>query len=185
MDKRLATTALNDSPLEREHFRVAENTDRGLLRLQTFHRTPDAVGSLSQRLGIRLPAAGETVAEQGMRWFWSAPGEWVITAPAEAERDTARALQEKLDGLFVVLSVMTDSRVVLDISGESARNVLARGSTVDFHPASFGAGQCVNTRFAGVSVMIAQLEAGSFLLFADRSLGAYLRAWFDAASVSC
>lgn len=183
MDKPLAVTALNGPALEREHIRVAENTDWGLLRLQIFHRTPGAVDSLAKRLDIRLPAAGETVVENGMRWFWSAPGEWVIAVPADTERDTARALREKLDGLFAVPSVITDSRVVLEISGESARNLLARGSTVDFHPASFGVGQCLSTRFAGVPVMIAQLEAGIFLLFADRPVAAYLRDWFEAASV--
>jgi sarcosine oxidase subunit gamma len=143
------------------------------------------VESLSQRLGIALPAAGETVAEHGTQWFWSAPGEWVIAVPAGAESDTARALQEKLDGLFVVLSVMTDSRVVLDVSGEGARNVLARGSTVDFDPASFSIGQCLSTRFAGVPVMIARSEAGVFLVFADRSVAAYLLDWFGAASIAC
>jgi sarcosine oxidase subunit gamma len=143
------------------------------------------VESLSQRLGVALPAAGETVAEHGRQWFWSAPGEWVIALPAEAESDTARALQEKLDGLFVVLSVMTDSRVVLHVCGEGARNVLARGSTVDFHPASFSIGQCLSTGFAGVPVMIAQPEAGVFLLFADRSVAAYLLDWFGAASIAC
>ncbi|QIB67072.1 sarcosine oxidase subunit gamma [Kineobactrum salinum] len=184
MDKQSAAKTLNGAIVGRQHVRVAENTGWALLRLQAFHRSPGAVDNLSQRLGMCLPAAGETIVEDGRRWFWSAPGEWVIAVPAEAGGDTARALREELDGQFIVMSVITDSRVVLDCSGEDARNVLARGSTVDFHPARFGIGQCLNTRFAGVPVMIAQLEEGAFLLFADRSVAAYLRDWFEVSSVT-
>ena len=184
MDRLSAVKVLDGATLERANFRLEENTGLGLLRLQTFHRKPGEVEDLSARLGIQLPGSGETLAQQDKQWFWSAPGEWVVAVAAGTEQEVSRSLQAKLDGQFVVLSVMTDSRVVFDHSGECARDVSARGSTVDFHSTSFGANRCINTRFAGVPVMLACPYGGDkFLLFADRSLAQYLLRWFTSASV--
>jgi len=183
MDNLAKQTALAGAELARQTFNVKEHTRLGLIRLQTFHRKPGAVENLADRLGLDLPGPGETLADQNRQWFWSAPGEWIIAVYTGNERGVITALQEKLDGLFVVFSLMSDSRVVLDVGGASARAILARGSTVDFHPSSFCAGRCLNTRLASVPVMLACQAAGeSFLLFADRSVGHYLLEWFSAAS---
>jgi hypothetical protein len=43
--------------------------------------------------------------------------------------------------------------------------------------------RCINTRLAGVPVMLSCSAGGeSFLLFADRSVGHYLLDWFHAVS---
>ncbi|MBN7795295.1 sarcosine oxidase subunit gamma [Parahaliea mediterranea] len=179
-------TPLAGTGLERAGLCVAENTGLGLIRLQAFHRRPGAVEELTARLGIEPPGPGSLRSERDRQWFWSAPGEWLIAIPAGTEDAVLGALRAQLDGLFVVLSAITDSQVALDITGEAVREVLARGSTVDFHPASFGAGNCVLTRFAGVPVMLASPGRGEqILLFADRSLARYLLDWFEAASIDC
>ncbi len=186
MDNLARRTVLASATLEREQFRVTENSALGLIRLQTFHRKPGAVDHLAARLGAPLPGPGTTRAGQDRQWFWSAPGEWVIAVRAGTEDVVLAELRAQLDGLFAVLSVMTDSRIVLDVGGASAREVLARGSTVDFHPSRFGAGSCVLTRFAGVPAMLACPYGGDvILLFADRSQARYLLEWFEAASVDC
>ena len=132
-------------------------------------------------------AAGELVLSWGEPFGKAlrpiAPGEWIVAVHAGTERDAISNLQAKLDGLFAVVSLMTDSRVVLDLTGSTALDILARGSTVDFHPVNFGAGRCINTRLAGVPVMLACSAGGeSVLLFADRSVGPYLLEWLEAAS---
>lgn len=186
MDKLARCAVLGSAALDCGQLRVAQNSRLGLIRLQTFHRNPGAVDNLASRLGVELPGPGGLRGDRERRWFWSAPGEWVIAVQAGTEEAVLAGLRAQLDGLFAVLSIMSDSRVVLDIAGASAREVLARGSTVDFHPASFGAGSCVLTRFAGVPAMLACPEGGEeVLLFADRSLARYLLDWFEAASAEC
>ena len=98
-------------------------------------------------------------------------------------------------GLFAVLVTPREEEPQIDVTmanvfvpfpGASAREVLSRGSTVDFHPTRFGAGSCVLTRFAGVPAMLACPYGGDvILLFADRSQARYLLEWFEAASVDC
>ena len=183
MDNLARESVLCGAQVARDQFNVKEHTGLGLIRLQTFHRKSGAVAELCQSLGVELPGPGETAADQNRQLFWSAPGEWIVAVHAGTERDAISNLQAKLDGLFAVVSLMTDSRVVLDLTGSTALDILARGSTVDFHPASFGAGRCINTRLAGVSVMLACSAGGeSVLLFADRSVGPYLLEWLEAAS---
>ena len=180
-----AITPLQGRGLSRAQFSVRENSDYGLIRLQTFHRKAGQVDNLSMQLGLALPGPGAILASGDLQIFWSAPGEWVIAVPRGSERAALMDLHAKLDGLLAVLSAMTDSRVVLQLGGQQLRTVMARGSSVDFHPASFAEGRCLTTRFAGVPVMLVALPGEECLLFADRSVAAYLLDWFEASSQDC
>jgi sarcosine oxidase subunit gamma len=186
MDRPASPLVLDDSTIARDGFDVFEKIGLGLIRLQVFSRKADAVVLASERLGMSLPNAGKIATRQQEQWFWSAPGEWLIAVPEDAEMEVVNSLRAKLDGLFAVLSVITDSQVVLELSGQCLREVLARGSTVDLHPSRFGEGQCLNTRFAAVSVMLACPGAADpILLFADRTVATYLNRWLRAASADC
>jgi len=180
-----AITALQGKGFSRARFSVREINNCGLIRLQTFHRKAGQVDNLSMQLGLALPGPGAMLADGEQQLFWSAPGEWVIAVPRGSERAALMELQSKLDGLLAVQSVMTDSRVVLQLGGQQLRAVLARGSSADVHPTSFAEGRCLTTRFAGVPVMLVALPGEECLLFADRSVAAYLLDWFEAASRDC
>lgn len=185
MAEMAAITPLHGRGLSRTQFSVRESSDYGLIRLQTFHRRAGQVDNLSRQLGLALPCPGTILASDELRIFWSAPGEWVIAVPRGSERVKLTELQARLDGMFTVLSVMTDSRVVLQLGGEQLRTILARGSSSDFRPSSFAEGRCLTTRFAGVPVMLVELPREECLLFADRSVATYLLDWFRAASRDC
>lgn len=180
-----AITPLQGRGLSQAQFSVRENSDYGLIRLQTFHRKAGQVENLSLQLGLALPGPGAMLAGGELQIFWSAPGEWVIAVPRGDERAALMELQAKLDGMLAVLSVMTDSRVALQLGGQQLRTILARGSSADFHPASFAEGRCLTTRFAGVPVMLVALPGEECMLCADRSVAAYLLDWFSAASRDC
>lgn len=180
-----ASSPLQGKALSKAQFSVRENNDYGLIRLQTFHRKPGQVDNLSTQLGLALPGPGGILASGELQIFWSAPGEWVIAVPVGSERNTMKELQAKLDCVFAVLSIMTDSRVALQLGGKMLRMVLARGSSVDFDPVAFTQGRCLTTRFSGVPVMLVALPGNECLMFADRSVAAYLLDWLQAASRDC
>ncbi|MEM1111577.1 MAG: sarcosine oxidase subunit gamma family protein [Pseudomonadota bacterium] len=187
MDNAARESVLAGHELARERFSVRENTSLGLIRLQAFHRKAGNVDAVARQLGLPLPRPCQSARDEDMQLFWSAPGEWILASPAGSEREIAQLLQSRLDNsALAVTSVVTDSRVTLELGGAAVRDVLARGSTLDFHPSQFGAGRCVTTRFAGIPAMLTYPEGGEgFLLFADRSLGHYLLDWFAAASADC
>lgn len=185
MAKLEVTTPLQGRGLSREQLSVRENSDYGLIRVQAFHRKVGQIDKLSLQVGLTLPGPGEMLDHGELLILWSAPGEWVIAVPRRDESVALMKLQEKLDGLLVVLSAMTDSRVVLQLGGRQLRTVLARGSSVDFHTASFTEGRCLTTRFAGVPAMLVPFPGEECLLFADRSVAAFLLDWFQAVSRDC
>ena len=181
------TSLASAPPLEKLTIRkiqLAENTAMGLIRFQSFDHRDDSVEKLEQQLKIQLPSPGEIISEGSMHLFWSGPREWIISVPAGTEQDVIDRFKAELNGLLAVFTAISDSQVVLELSGESARELLSRGSTVDFCPTRFGRGRSLNTRFAGVSAMVACPEDDEkFLLIVDRSLANYMIVWSRAASV--
>jgi len=181
-----AHSALQVQGLTRDEFSVREITDSGLIRLQTFHRSVGSVENVAEALGMSLPGPGEVLAGDAITVYWSSPGEWVIRVPIGSEQEQLVSLQSRFEGLFAVVTLMTDSRVTLELSGVMARDVLARGSSVDFHPSVFGNNRCLSTRLAGVSIMLAySAQHDTYLLFACRSAAHYLLDWFLASSEDC
>ncbi len=186
MDKLSAMRALDDWRIEGVGVSVSENTDTGLLRMQVFSRANDAAQRLGDRLGLTLPGPGETLSEAARRWYWAAPGEWIIAVETGAEAGELAYLRQQAGGLVVAVNVITDSRVVLELRGTATSGLLSRGSTVDFDPHVFTPGRCLTTRFAGLTVMLARATDGECVfLFADRSHADYLARWIEAASVGC
>ncbi len=184
MDNLATAPAPGSLPLERDHFQVSEDTSLGLLYLQTFHRRPGAVKNLSSQLEVELPEPGATLVTGNTQWLCTAPGEWLLAVRAGTEAEAALSLQGKLDGMQVVLTTASDSRVILNISGVGARNVLSRGTLVNLHRESLGAGRCISTKFAGVHVILAcPMDDNNIVLYADRSVANYLVEWLYEQSI--
>ena len=158
-------------------------SDYGLIRLQLFSRGADLTETLSETLKLVLPENGCIQSSDDNTLFWSAPSEWVIATNRDTEEELAKNLSKRLVNSSSAATVITDSRIVLRLYGPLARQLLSKGSAVDFHPSVFKMGNCVTTKFAQIPIMIVQLnEDDEFLLFADRSLAAYLLDWLiDAA----
>ena len=57
------------------------------------------------------------------------------------------------------------------------RNVLAKGSTIDFHPARFAPGTVVGTQFAHVSAFLHCVRDDQVDVYAARSFAQYLYEW--------
>lgn len=185
MAELIADTSLMGRAQTGAGFQLQESSRWDLLRLQVFHRDPEQLRALAGRFGRSMPVPGEVVADDAMTIFWNAPGDWMIGVERGQARDIVRQLRDRLQGLLVVIEDVTDSRVVMELSGTSLRRVLARGSSVDFDPAGFSGHRCASTRFAGVPAMLATPDnenSDRFVLFACRSLADYLYQWFEEAS---
>ncbi len=169
----------------RTEFRLREETTCELIRLQLFQRDPELVPALAAALGFTPPGPGELRAQGAWRWHWSAPGDWVLMVPAGEGSSALASLGEACAGLWAVVTPVTDSQVLLALDGRRVRDVLARGCTLDLHPAQFAGDRCAVTRFAGVQALLAAGDDGGFRLLACRSLAVWLRGWCEAASRDC
>jgi sarcosine oxidase subunit gamma len=151
----------------------------------------DAAGA--ERLG--LPLAPNTVAPvAGGTALWLGPDEWLVVAddpaagggpargPAAAGGGAIeRALRAAAGDAFVTFVDVSANRVVLDLAGPCALEVLMKGCALDLHPRAFGPGRCAQTTLARAQVILECLDHGAWHIYVRPSFAPYLTAWLADA----
>jgi sarcosine oxidase subunit gamma len=138
-----------------------------------------AVGRVARYLSIpALPEANRFVATPAGDCFWLGPEEWLVVGAPSSRATTLEALQRAVgpdDGAVVDLSA---SRVIVELKGPSARDVLLSCCALDLHPRVFGPGGCAQTLVAKAPVLLSQGdEAPTYRLFVRPSLASYVVSW--------
>lgn len=134
--------------------------------------------------GVPLPMEPNRVASmREVRTLWLGPDEWLVTAPESAAPDLLGRLTRALAGRYASVTDLSASRAIIEITGIHARTLLEKACGLDLHPRAFGAGQCAQTLFAKLPVIIDQLAAApAYRLFVRRSAARWLAEWLiDAA----
>ncbi len=145
------------------------------------------VGFLSavrEGLGVALPLEPNTTARDGSTTaLWLGPDEWLISAPAGEEHVLVPAFRASLGDRHAAVIDVSESRTVIAVSGAKARDLLAKGCTLDLHPRAFPVGACAQTGLARAGVLLYLVdEAPSFEITIPRSYADYLWTWLaDAA----
>ena len=119
---------------------------------------PEAVG---EALGQPLPIAANTFTEGECRAFWLGPDEWLVMTEPGMEKALAARLEAALAGRACALTDLSGGQICIRLGGRNARDVLAKGSTLDFHPRVFLPGQCAQTVLGKASMLIALSRAGA------------------------
>jgi sarcosine oxidase subunit gamma len=138
-----------------------------------------AVARISECLSISvLPPPNRFTATPRGDCFWLGPEEWLVVGPPSARAEILEALERATgpeDGAAVDLS---SSRVLFELKGPKARDVLASCCALDFHPRVFGPGRCAQTLVAKAPVLLSQVdEAPTYRLFVRPSLVSYVVSW--------
>ncbi|HEX2580651.1 MAG TPA: sarcosine oxidase subunit gamma family protein [Dongiaceae bacterium] len=124
--------------------------------------------------GLALPAANRVMRGGERYLFWMGPNEYWLIA-AEAERDV---LQASLTGafapLFAAVTDISESRTLMVLTGARAREVLARGISLDLDPRRFAVDDCAQTSFARVNVLLHRMAGEEFHLTVLNSYADYL-----------
>ena len=144
-------------------------------------------GAVAERvgevLGVPLPSQPNTVTSSGRRSvLWLGPDEWLVVddGPAVTEEEVRAAFAPEW-GAAVDVSA---NRVLFELSGADARDVLARGCPLDLHPRVFGPGQCAQTLLARAAVILWQAdEAPTYRVLVRASFADHMTRWLaDAAA---
>ncbi len=141
------------------------------------------LSAAADALGEQLPLAANTMLSGGHRIYWLGPDEWLIVT---ALRDTAGLLDTLRGALAAQRAAITEvsgGQVVMRLAGARARDVLAKGCTIDFHPQVFQAGHCAQTALAKANVLIGLLDASpTYEIIVRRSFADYLERWLRHAA---
>jgi sarcosine oxidase subunit gamma len=110
-----------------------------------------------------VPAGGRTV-------LWLGPDEWLVLGGREEDYPDAAAAVD-----------VSAARVVLELSGPRAADVLATGCSLDLDASSFAPGRCAQTLLARAEVLLWRCEPERWWVLVRPSFASYVRRWLEDA----
>ena len=134
--------------------------------------------------GLRLPAEANSFTTDGaLACLWLGPDEWLILGPGGGEQEIAARLRAAFGDIHAAVTDMSEARTTIALAGPRARELLAKGTSIDLHPRVFGPGRCVQTGFAGANIILRQTdEMPSFEILVLNSFAEHLWAWLEGGA---
>ena len=175
--------AVREAP-ETAGVMLSERPFRAMITLRGDASDADFLAAVRAAAGVELPLQPNTTARgASIAALWLGPDEWLLTAPAGEERGLAPTLRSGLGGRHAAVVDVTESRTVIAVSGAKARDLLAKGCTLDLHPRAFRPGTCAQTGLSRAGVLLHLVDdTPTFEITIPRSFADYLWTWLaDAA----
>ena len=162
---------------------LRESPMRGLLVLRGDGARAEFRGAVAAVLGLEPVVEPLTaVRRRDVSMLWLGPDEWLVVTPGRRLDRIERTLRDALEGQHAALTDVSHSRAVVVLSGPHAREVLAKGCTLDLHPRVFGPGRCAQSRLAKCQALIHQTtDAPEFEIHVQRSFAQYAWTWLEDA----
>lgn len=109
--------------------------------------------------GVELPSLPKRiVGPGGIELIWNGPHQWLMIAPRDHGRDLEQELQPVVAGLGAVTD-QSDARVIVRVSGRRARDLLAKGVTINLEPSAFSKDAVAITYAFNIGVVLCQHDA--------------------------
>lgn len=137
-------------------------------------------------LGVdALPIApSTTVSGRDVTAVWLGPEEWLITSNGRGGEDLEATLRDAVSEHGGAAVDVSAQRTTLRLRGAHARDVVAKGCSLDTHPAVFGSGSAAQTVLAQAGVVLIPLSDNGtdYRIVVRSSFARYLADWLiDAA----
>ena len=177
------------SPLEGFAEQFARLPESAVVREEPFVAMVDlwvdpsgpGAAAAARALGVdALPTTASTTAISGdVTVIWFGPDEWLVTSTSAAPEELEAQLREAVvehGGAAVDVSAQ---RTTLRLRGEHARDVLAKGCSIDLHPSVFGPGAAVQTMLGQAAVVLMALgdDGTDYRVLVRSSFARYLAEW--------
>jgi sarcosine oxidase subunit gamma len=175
-----AVSALEGASFE-GFAKVEETGLRGMITVRGDLDSKEMAAAVKAVTGAEMPAVRKIVHGESGSVAWMSPDELLVVCAYEEADAKVAAMNEALAGQHALVVKVSDARAVFRISGEAAREVIAKLAPVDMSPAAFPAGEFRRSRVAQVAAAFWLNEDGSFEMICFRSVAQYV---FDLLSVS-
>lgn len=157
-------------------------TGRGYVNLRGDAADKAFLSGVEAALGQGLPTENNTFSSGEHRVYWLGPDEWLVATGDSAVRDVVARLEASLARLHAAVNDVTGGNVAVHLTGGCARDLLAKGCTLDLHPAVFGVGACAQSGLGKANVLIGMLDGTpTFEIIVRRSFADYLEGWLRHA----
>jgi sarcosine oxidase subunit gamma len=144
-----------------------------------------ALAAVEGALRQQLPVRPGTLSRSGDRTLlWLGPDEWLLVAPPGEQADQVRVLRGALSPHGGVVVDQSAHRTTIDVHGPLARDLLAKGCSLDLHPSVLTPDRCAQVLLARASVILLPHESGAGLrLLVRSSFAGYVADWLLDACV--
>ncbi|WP_127355845.1 sarcosine oxidase subunit gamma [Actinacidiphila soli] len=141
-------------------------------------RLGDVGSQARSRLGVDLPTVPNTwVSTDAGRVVWLGPDEWLLTSTTEAPEELEARVRTAVLPMGGSAADVSAQRIGLRLTGAHARDVLAKGCSIDVHPRAFCRGSSVQTTLGLAGVVLLALAGDDYLVLVRSSFAAYLADW--------
>ena len=135
---------------------VRELTQFALASVVARKNQAAQAAAAAQRAFDALPPAKPAIAAgKDLAFVWSGPGHWLALGPQVTE--SAEARLGAVFGTHASVFDQSGSRVLLEFRGPRARDVLAKGVSIDLHPRAFRTGDVAVTTASHLAVHLWQV----------------------------
>jgi sarcosine oxidase subunit gamma len=140
----------------------------------------DPVDRVRTALGLAPPLEPNTTATAGQTTvLWLGPDEWLVVSPPGDAARVETSLRQALASHWGSVVDVSAHRTVIELSGQDARSILARGCPLDLHPRVFHPGSCAQSLLAKAPVLLWQQDSiPTYWIFVRASFAEYVAAWF-------
>jgi sarcosine oxidase subunit gamma len=188
MSEAMRFTALYDrnSPTD-TIIAMNEVRDRGMIDLRGLSSNRKFMTAARKVLGTGLPNKPRSSVSSGtIACLWLSVDQWLVTCPLKEKDALLAKLEQELQDTHCMISDMSDARAVLRLKGDQVRQVLMKGTSVDFTQAAFAAGAVRRVTFAEIPALvhIVPEEAETFDLFCFRSHAHHVWDWLELTARS-
>lgn len=136
-------------------------------------------------LGVALPTVPCTCVEgSDTMLVWFGPEEWLVTSTLRGGEALEAQLREAVVDHGGAAVDVSAQRTVVRLRGAHARDLIAKGCSLDLHPAVFGPGAAAQTMLALAAVVLIPLDdmGTDYRIVVRSSFAGYLADWLlDAA----
>ena len=157
---------------------LQEIDDRGMIDLRGLAQDQSFLSAARTVLGFDLPLSPRTSAGEGaVKALWLSVDQWLITCPRSEAPSLRLRLVEALQGIHSLAVDMSDARAIFRLTGDNGREVLNKGTSVDFTSPEIAQGLVRRIRYAEIAALVHVLSTGPFNcdLYVFRSYADY--AW--------
>jgi sarcosine oxidase subunit gamma len=164
--------------------RVEEAGLQGMILMRGDFASDAFRSAASGIAGAEFPAQRRASLIGARRLLWMAPDEALIVLPYPDVAEAQTTLADALGGTHHLIINVSDARALFRLTGDGAREVLAKGAPVDLARGVFGVGDLRRTHLGQVAAAFWQAAEDSdvFELVCFRSVAGYVFDWLVASA---
>ncbi len=154
--------------------KVEELGLRGMITLRGDLAAAKLKKAAVNATGTDFPGRREVRLSGQNALAWMSPDELLAVVPHAEADSTVAAIDKAMKGQHFLAVNVSDARAVFRVSGDGARDVIAKLSPVDMSPEAFPAGVIRRTRMAQVPAAFWVDDAGHITVVCFRSVADYV-----------